>query len=347
MEGNRNLSSIISKIRDEGPPGSGATPRPGDAAGQGPGHDGDVPPQAAATATAGPRTSRTLLRLVLPLVLIIGLLFLAGNYTGFRDDGMLGNVAGTVRGWFAGLPGAAEDAGMADTGEIAALVVDEQLVRELQVRQLAITARLDQLTDTVTALSETINRNWAVNDTVVAGLRREQQAGIAALEARVSELRGRLAEAADKPAASKQLAPAKPAAQEKQAVSTKPATQAKQAVSTRPAAQTKQSATAMPAAQAKQATPAQPAARDTTEQPVAGEEWVVNVASSSHDQAMMERAAVLKEQGIPVERQILTIEGDLMYRLRVPGFATSDEARRYAGRLDKEFGIRGGWVSRK
>ena len=130
-------------------------------------------------------------------------------------------------------------------------------------------------------------------------------------------------------------------------MSTKPAAPAKQAMSTKPAAQAKPAATARPAAQAKQATPVQPALRDTTAQAVAGEEWVVNVASSSQEQAMLELAAKLKEQGIPVERQTLTIEGDLMYRLRVPGFDTSDEARRYARRLDKEFGIRGGWVSRK
>ncbi|MGB5540667.1 MAG: SPOR domain-containing protein [Gammaproteobacteria bacterium] len=334
MEGNRNLSSIISKIRDEGPPGSSATPQPGDAAG--PVHDGDTPMQTAAAATAGPRTSRKLLPgLVLPLVLIIGLLFFAGNYTGYRDDGMPGNVAGTLRGWFAGVPGAAKDAGRADTDAIAAMAVDEQLVRELRARQLAITARLDELTDTISTLSETVNRNWAVNDTVVAGLRQEQQAGIAALEVRVSELQGRLAEAADKPAATEQPAPAKPAAPAKQAVSTKPATVPSQ------------SGTARPAAQAKQATPAKPAARDTTAQAVADEEWVVNVASSSQEQAMLELAAKLKEQGIPVERQTLTIEGDLMYRLRVPGFTTSDEARRYARRLDKEFGLRGPWVSRK
>jgi len=90
-----------------------------------------------------------------------------------------------------------------------------------------------------------------------------------------------------------------------------------------------------------------PDAKVKAEQAVAGEEWVVNIASSSHEQAMLDMAAKLREQGIPVERQALTIEGDLMYRLRVPGFATSAEARSYAGKLDKEFGLRGGWVSRK
>ena len=64
-------------------------------------------------------------------------------------------------------------------------------------------------------------------------------------------------------------------------------------------------------------------------------------------QALVELAAKLRKQGIPVERQTLTIDGDLMYRLRVPGFSGSDEARSYARRLDEEFGLRGGWVSRK
>jgi cell division septation protein DedD len=164
-------------------------------------------------------------------------------------------------------------------------------------------------------------------------------------------LQRRFAETAGKSAASDPPVPARPAPQTDQADTARPAAQTKQADTARPAAQTKQAKPAGPAAQATQTTqqtpPAKPAVRDEADKAPADEEWVVNIASSSREQAMVELAAKFRERGIPVERQTLTIEGDLMYRLRVAGFPSSEEARNYARRLDREFGLKGGWVSRK
>ena len=198
-------------------------------------------------------------------------------------------------------------------GRIAAATgaVDDQMVRDLRARQLEIMSRLDRLTDTVTALGEAVNRDRTDFDTGLAGLRQEQGAAISALEAGMKTLQQRFASAADKPATTADSGRARPAA-------------------------------------GKQTVPVSaPAARDQASPVVAGEEWVVNIASSSHEEAMQEMAAKLQAQGIPVERHALTIEGDLMYRLRVPGFATGAEARSYARKLDKEFGLKGGWISRK
>jgi cell division septation protein DedD len=308
VEHNRNLSSsIISKIRDEGPPGreaaSAVAPVSADP------HAADDVTSPAAPVKAGGRTLR---KLLLTLVLVAGLAVLAGGYTGYREDGGFAAVAGKVRDWLAALPGTDADAVKADGGAAASAAPDEALVLEMRVRQRNIEDRLDQLTETVTALNESVNRSQAVNDTVISGLRREQQAGIEALESRVTKLQQRLAAMADKP-----VAAASP------------------------------SAVRLAAQAGKPAAPAQPATRDGAEQAAAGEEWVVNVAASSREQAMMDMASRLREQGIPVERQTLTIEGDLMYRLRVPGFVTSDAARSYAAQLDRDHGLRGAWISRK
>jgi len=178
MENNRNLSSIISKIRDEGPPGNGSA-----AAEATPVDAGAAEPLSAPATTAGHRTSRKLLLgLVLPLVAVVGVVLFAGSYTGYRDNGGITGIASVVGAWLKTLPGSAEN-GVVTGGIVAATgAVDEQLVRDLQVQQLDIMFRLDQLTDSVAALSETINKNWADNDTVITGLRQEQRAAIDAIE---------------------------------------------------------------------------------------------------------------------------------------------------------------------
>jgi len=311
MENNRNLSSIISKIRDEGPPGSEVKATPLIPVEAGPVHDDTDVQQNVPTGPAGHRVSlQRLRRLLLLLVITIGMVFLAASYTGDRNGGGLAGIGGAVRGWFSAAPDASGKGAVSRTGVVAGDAVDEQLVRDLQVRQLEIMNRLDRLTETVTALDETVDRNRMDYDTETAGLR-QQGAAIRRLEATLTTLRQRLAGVVEKPAAT--------------------------AEST--AAGTASGTLGVPAKAA--------ATQSETPQAVAGSDWVVNIASSSHGQAMQDLAAKLREQGIPVERHTLTIEGDLMYRLRVPGFATSGEARRYAEKLDKEFGLRGGWVSRK
>ncbi len=330
MESNRNLSSIISKIRDEGPPSSGDAAPP------------DTPVIAddalqTTEAKAGRRVSRKLwLGLILPLALTAGLVLFAGNYAGYRDNDRFAGVTSTVRGWFTDTRDAGDNRGMSDDSTFANAAVDEELVRELRARQLDIMARLDQLTDTVTVLNEANGRNRADSELVLTSLRQEQQAGIDMLKARITELQQQIDGMVGKPAVqTKQAVPAQSTAQVKKAKSDKPVVKANETMPARRVAQKEN------------AVPAQPTAPDEAEQAVPGEEWVVNLAASSNEQAMSELAARLKKKGISVERQVFTIDGDLMYRLRAPGFKTSGEARRYADRLDKEFGLRGGWVSLK
>jgi len=311
MESNKNLSSIISKIRDEGPPGNadpaGAATPYGGVSNQ----DRDALQQRASAVTGTHRTARRLLLgLVLPLAIVVVMVFFAGSYKGYRDGSGFSGIATAVKGWFVSAPDNSRGRDMTGGNVAAYSAVDEQLIRELRVQQLDMQTRLEQLTDTLTVLSETVSRNWTDNDAVIAGLRQEQHTAIDALQARVAALQQQLAGPPGKTVIKDTPPPIKPAS---------PAVSA-----------------TMPAAPRDKAAPAE-----------TDEEWVVNVASSSHEQPMQELAAKLKEQGIPVERHALTIEGDLMYRLRVPGFTTSAEARRYAEKLDKEFGIRGPWVSRK
>ncbi|MGD2112507.1 MAG: SPOR domain-containing protein [Gammaproteobacteria bacterium] len=255
---------------------------------------------------------RTLRKVLLTLVLGAGLVVLAGSFTGYREDDGFSAVADRVRDWLAVQPGTGSAATITDGDAVASTVPDEAVLLEMRVRQRNIEDRLDQLTETVTTLNESVNRSQASNDTVISGLRREHQAGIEALESRVAELQRRLAAVAAKPVVAASASAVRPAAQA-----------------------------------GKSSAPAQSAAGAKTEEAMTGAEWVVNVASSSREQAMKDLASRLKEQGIPVERQALTIEGDLMYRLRVPGFATSDTARNYASKLDKEHGLKGAWISRK
>lgn len=349
MESNRNLSSIISKIRDEGPPGRDDAPpvAPVDA-----GH-GEAP--VPAPADTGRRTSRRLLLgLVLPLFLTIGLVLFAGTHTGSRE----GSVLAGIRGWFGAAPGIDS----ATHGEPD--VIDEQLVRRLLREQRDIVARLDQLAANVTALSDSVDRKTP-GEALPAGLRGEQRADFESLERRVAELQKRLEALVDKQAV-------KPVSADK----TAPAVKAASAVKTPAVARNSPVAKDVPVARNAPVTRNTPAVKAVTagsrpedapgatlspktaaavppatgtgsESTVTGEEWVVNVASSSREAAMVELAAKLKAQGIPVERQTLTIEGDLMYRLRVPGFTTSGDARQYAAQLDKTHGLRGAWISRR
>jgi len=84
-----------------------------------------------------------------------------------------------------------------------------------------------------------------------------------------------------------------------------------------------------------------------TEPAVGDGGWVVNVASSSQEKPTRDMMSKLQQQGIAVELRAVTVKGKILYRLQVPGFATSDAARRYANKLDSEYGLKGAWPSRK
>jgi hypothetical protein len=76
-------------------------------------------------------------------------------------------------------------------------------------------------------------------------------------------------------------------------------------------------------------------------------EWVVNVASSEHIEPVEKLMNKLHKRGIPVETQEVDVGGKVHYRLRVPGFSTSKEARDYARNLEGSLDLKGPWVSKR
>ena len=75
--------------------------------------------------------------------------------------------------------------------------------------------------------------------------------------------------------------------------------------------------------------------------------WVVNVANSEHIGTIEKLKKKMREHGIRAETQEVIIGGKPRYRLRIPGFSTSDEAREYARDLDGDLGLKGPWVSKR
>jgi hypothetical protein len=73
--------------------------------------------------------------------------------------------------------------------------------------------------------------------------------------------------------------------------------------------------------------------------------WVVNVASSEHLEPVEKLRDKLGKLGMQAEIQEVAIGGNIRYRLRIPGFSSSTEARKYAHALDGEFGLKGPWIS--
>ena len=73
--------------------------------------------------------------------------------------------------------------------------------------------------------------------------------------------------------------------------------------------------------------------------------WVVNVASSAQQATILQLQVKLLKQGISTELQQTDINGTLRYRLRVTGFDTGGEAKRYAEKLVREQGLKGAWAS--
>lgn len=79
--------------------------------------------------------------------------------------------------------------------------------------------------------------------------------------------------------------------------------------------------------------------------PASGD-WVVNVASSSRQKAIKALQDRLQQQDIHTELQRTDVQGKPRYRLRVTGFTTGAEARQYAARLAEQADLQGAWVSK-
>ncbi len=76
-------------------------------------------------------------------------------------------------------------------------------------------------------------------------------------------------------------------------------------------------------------------------------DWVVNVASSSQQAAIKRLQGKLQGKDIHTELQQVKGATGPRYRLRVTGFTTGGEARRYAAELARNAGIEGAWASRR
>lgn len=75
--------------------------------------------------------------------------------------------------------------------------------------------------------------------------------------------------------------------------------------------------------------------------------WVVNVANSGQLESIEKLMDKLHKRGIPAETQEVHSGGKTRYRLRIPGFSSSAEARDYARDLDDDLGLKDPWVSRR
>jgi len=75
--------------------------------------------------------------------------------------------------------------------------------------------------------------------------------------------------------------------------------------------------------------------------------WVVNVAASSREGPIKSLQRKLQKQDIETELQQLGSGEKIRYRLRVTGFTSGGEAKRYAKKLVEESGIEGAWASKK
>lgn len=184
--------------------------------------------------------------------------------------------------------------GLASTESEGALIVSPDM-DAVAARQAQIIARLDALAATVTALQVRFDRQQAEQ---VAGSVTQQAAQALQLEA----LKAQLVELQQQTAASP-------------------------------------------------ATPAQPAGQSRgtladTPTPATGD-WVVNVASSSREGPIKALQHKLRQQDIRTELQRTDVQGKPRYRLRVTGFSSGGEARRYAARLEQQADLQGAWVSKR
>ncbi len=302
MESNRNLSSIVDQIRDDGPPApEPARPVPADSA--------------SSVARPGQGRGRRLLRLLVLLLLCTGVMAGAGYYLvrlygwpplpvllqrGIEPEGAVRVTAGEHT------PAAPDT--VAPRPDRAALdSLDDRIDR--------LGAQLDELRTTVDDLAISAGKRKAALEETLRTMDDTRQRALERIEARLDALQSRVN-------------------------GLKPARQADKSPS--PAAAPKPAAPAASHAPDKAGSAApDPADTDSTE------EWVVNVASSTVPEKIDEAEAHMHSLGISVERQQVDFGGEIRYRLRVPGFSSSAEARRYATKLAKDLGIKGAWPSRK
>jgi hypothetical protein len=309
MEHNRNLSSIVGAIQDEGPPAStskGSTTVPRDvmiAAGSVEAEAFDP------TRTDRQRSTRRSFFYLLfaSLVLAATFIFVSGNREGYLAD--FQSVAGQylpvifspAENAVSNLVGNANSAGEVDS-VVPALVGEgdgNSSNHEIHERQTLIMNQLEELTAAIADIRESNDRYRVDNQGELKGMQEDLQGKIDNIAATVAGLQ---AGPAHQEGSSKRLP---------------------------------EGSNDVNVAQSES---------DTV--PASGG-WVVNVANSGHIKAIEKLQKKLYRHGIRAETQELIIDGKTRYRLRIPGFSTSDEARDYAHNLDGDLGLKDPWVSKR
>lgn len=338
MESNRNLSSVIQRIRDDGPPESGSAP---------PDHAYDASPDIrSGAARTGRRVRLAVLWLTSCLILVAAVFWLLQMYgvtkvPAWRDLRQHLTAAGSFPAPAVSAPGSTAAPGVAAAVPPAPSAPSDERLEHLQVRLNALGTRLEQAAAAQEARARELDR-------ILGSMADSQHAQVQQLTDRIEALEHRvdtLAKARKARAAhpaSAGPARAKPASR-RTADQPVAATAAHAKPSTPPAAD--QAVVAAPA----HAKPSSPPAADQPAQagtePPAQPEWVVNVASSTELARIRAAEQHMRKLGISVERQQVEFGGEMRYRLRVTGFHSIADARTYARKLQKDMGIQGAWAS--
>ena len=75
-------------------------------------------------------------------------------------------------------------------------------------------------------------------------------------------------------------------------------------------------------------------------------DWVVNLASLSSRDKAQQAVTRLRDSGVAPTIQEAVVNGEKIYRLSVAGFISRDEATVFINRARKELGFEGGWIRR-
>lgn len=195
---------------------------------------------------------------------------------------------------------------------LAGQATDTRL-REIQEIQLQINVRLDKLESDIAALAEDNSRQWVANEAVLGAMRGQQHSEQALVASSIDALQ-------------KQVAALPVAAALPEVSADSPVV----AVTEVSAGSSVTSSAPKPVMQ-----------------PGGDGDWTVNLASFSREEQAGKLLGTLKRAGIQAEQQTTSLNGNTRYRLRVTGFSSRDEAKRYADKLDKGLGLGDPWVSHR
>lgn len=318
LEHNRNLSSIIGTIQDEGPP-SGVPKKPGSIS-----PDANTAGAVKAETFVLPRAERGRPGRRLFFYILLSTILLTAVAI-FVMGGREGSLV--------------ENADLASTGEpVEAIVAGEQSSdfdnQEILERQSVMMSRMDELTATIAGLKRSNDQYQAdnqggLNEPLLTTQHMEEMA-TAIADIKTSNARYQLENRNELKRMQQEF-------QHKIDNIAAVLSRLQAGASDQP------ESSAQPEKSSSDVKVGQP---ESSAVPARGE-WVVNVVSSEHLEPVEQLMNKLHQREIPAETQEVRIGGKVRYRLRIPGFSTSDEARDYAHNLDGDLGLKDPWVSRR